>query len=108
VRIVAGTDQAVPGYSLHRELELYREAGFTPMEAIQAATSVPARVMGLSSEVGTIEAGKRADLLIVDGNPLQHFEDLRRVWLVVAGGKRYAPAPLWRSVGFAAGGEQSE
>jgi len=100
VPIVAGTDQAVPGYSLHRELELYRDAGFTPMEAIQAATSVPARVMGLAREVGTVTRGKRADLLVVEGNPLERFEDLRRVWLVVSGGRRYEPAPLWRSVGF--------
>ncbi|MDE1177045.1 MAG: amidohydrolase family protein [Edaphobacter sp.] len=50
--IVAGTDQNIPGYSLHRELELYIEAGFTPMEALQAATSVPARVMGLDKSGG--------------------------------------------------------
>ena len=100
IPIVAGTDQAVPGYSLHRELELYLRAGFTPMEAIQAGTSVPAAAMGLSAQVGTVQPGKRADLLVVDGNPLERFGDLRRVWLVVAGGKRYEPGPLWRSVGF--------
>ena len=50
IPIVAGTDQTVPGYSLHREIELYVQAGFTPMEAIQAATIVPARVMGLDRE----------------------------------------------------------
>jgi imidazolonepropionase-like amidohydrolase len=100
VTVVAGTDQAVPGHSLHRELELYVRAGFTPMEAIQSATVVPARVMHLDGEVGTIDPGKRADLLVVDGNPLKHFSDLRRVWLIVAGGRRYEPAPLWQSVGF--------
>jgi imidazolonepropionase-like amidohydrolase len=100
VTVVAGTDQSVPGHSLHRELELYVQAGFTPMEAIQSATVVPARVMHLDGETGTIAAGKRADLLVVDGNPLERFSDLRRVWLVVAGGRRFEPAPLWRSVGF--------
>ena len=100
VTVVAGTDQTVPGHSLHRELELYVQAGFTPMEAIQAATVVPARVMRLDGETGTIAAGKRADLLVVDGNPLERFSDLRRVWLVVAAGRRYEPAPLWRSAGF--------
>jgi imidazolonepropionase-like amidohydrolase len=100
VPIVAGTDQTVPGYSLHRELELYVASGFTPMEAIQAATIVPARVMHLDGEVGTIAPGKRADLLVVDGNPLRRISDLRRVRLVVANGRRYDPAPLWRSVGF--------
>ncbi len=100
VTIVAGTDQAVPGHSIHRELELYVEAGFTPMEAIQAATSVPARVMGLSADVGTIEAGKRADLILVTGNPLLRIADTRNIRLVVANGRRFDPAPLWRSVGF--------
>ena len=98
--IVAGTDQAVPGYSLHRELELYVQAGFTPMEAIQAATLVPARAMGVQDSVGTVTAGKRADILVVDGNPLEDFSALRNVWLVVAGGRRYQPAPMWESVGF--------
>ena len=100
VPIVAGTDQAVPGYSLHRELELYVKAGFTPMEAIQAATLVPARAMGVQDSMGTVTAGKRADILVVDGNPLEDFSTLRNVWLVVAGGRRYQPAPMWESVGF--------
>jgi imidazolonepropionase-like amidohydrolase len=100
IPIVAGTDQTVPGYSLHRELELYVRAGFTPMEAIQAATLVPARVMHLEREVGTVTAGKRADLLVVDGNPLHRISDLRNVRLVIARGRRYTPAPLWQSVGF--------
>ncbi|HEU5358645.1 MAG TPA: amidohydrolase family protein [Gemmatimonadales bacterium] len=100
VPIVAGTDQTIPGYSLHRELELYVQAGFTPMEAIQAATIVPARVMGVAKDVGTVTVGKRADLLLVAGDPLQDFSALRRVRLVVQGGRRYEPAPLWRSVDF--------
>lgn len=100
VPIVAGTDQAIPGYSLHREIELYVKAGFTPLEALQASTLVPARVMGLDREVGTVTTGKRADLLIVDGDPLQDVTNLRRIDLVVTNGRRYIPAPLWRSVGF--------
>ena len=100
IPIVAGTDQTVPGYSLHRELELYVQAGFTPMEAIQAATLVPARVMHLEREVGTVTAGKRADLLVVDGDPLHRISDLRNVRLVIAKGRPYSPAPLWQSVGF--------
>jgi imidazolonepropionase-like amidohydrolase len=101
VPIVAGTDQAVPGYSLHREMELYVKAGFTPMEAIQAATLVPARAMGVENDVGTVTSGKRADLLVVEGNPLEDITALRNVRLVVAGGRRYRPGPLWESVGFA-------
>ena len=100
ITIVAGTDQVVPGYSLHRELELYVRAGFTPLEAIQAATIVPATVMKLDKEVGTVAVGKRADLILVDGDPLTDFSALRRVSLVVSKGTRYQPGPLWESVGF--------
>jgi imidazolonepropionase-like amidohydrolase len=100
VAIVAGTDQAVPGHSLHRELELYVQAGFTPLEALQAATLVPARAMKKDKELGTIEVGKRADFLLVDGDPLTDIRLLRRIRVVVAGGKAYDPAKLWRSVGF--------
>ncbi len=61
VTLVAGTDKAIPGHSLHRELELYVEAGLTPMEVIQLATLGAARVMGRDGQVGSVEAGKRAD-----------------------------------------------
>jgi imidazolonepropionase-like amidohydrolase len=100
VRIVAGTDQTVPGYSLYRELELYVDAGFTPMEALQAATIVPARAMNVVRDSGSIEAGKRADLDILDANPLENIHNLRGVRSVVANGVLYESAPLWQSVGF--------
>ena len=100
VPIVAGTDQAVPGFSLDREMELYVQAGFTPMEAIQAATLVPARAMGMDKDSGTIEVGKRADVILVDGNPLEHISDIRKVSAVFAAGKMYQPATLWTAVGF--------
>jgi imidazolonepropionase-like amidohydrolase len=100
VRIVAGTDQTVPGYSLYRELELYVEAGFTPMEALQAATIVPARAMKVDSDSGSIEVGKRADLDILDSNPLENIHNIRSVRSVVANGVLYDSAPLWQSVGF--------
>ena len=101
VRVVAGTDISVPGHSLHRELELYVEAGFTPMAAIQAATVVPARVMGLGKEVGTLEKGKRADLVVVAGDPLADIRDIRKVALVVARGEVLDPPTLWRLAEFA-------
>ena len=100
VPIVAGTDQTVPGHSLHREIELYVQAGFTPMEAIQAATLVPARVMGLDKEVGTIEEGKRADLIILNGNPLEDIHNTRNVDYVITNGVMYNCTELWKSVGF--------
>jgi imidazolonepropionase-like amidohydrolase len=100
VPVVAGTDQTVPGHSLHREIELYVQAGFTPMEAIQAATIVPARAMGLDKELGTVEPGKRADLIIVNGNPLESIKNIRKVEFVITNGTMYNCAELWRSVGF--------
>ncbi len=98
--VVAGTDQNIPGHSLHRELELYVEAGFTPMEALQAATSVPARVMRLDKTVGTIERGKQADLVLLEADPLADIHNTRRIVKTIAAGAVYDPGPLWESVDF--------
>jgi imidazolonepropionase-like amidohydrolase len=100
IPIIAGTDVSVPAHSLHRELELYVKAGLTPLEAIQAATITPARVMKLENEVGTIEAGKRADILILDANPLDNISNIRRVRFVVTQGRLFESAKLWETVGF--------
>ena len=100
IPIVAGTDQTVPGYSLHREIELYAQAGFTPMEAIEAATIVPARAMGVDKDSGTIEKGKRGDLILIDGNPLEDIHNTRNVEYVITNGTMYHTAELWKSVGF--------
>ena len=100
VPIVAGTDQTVPGYSLHREIELYVEAGFTPMEAIQAATIVSARAMGFDKESGTVEKGKRGDLILINGNPLDYIRATRNLEYVITNGTMYHTAELWQSVGF--------
>jgi len=100
VPIVAGTDMLVPGHNLHRELELFVKAGLTPMEAIQTATVVPARVMKLDKEVGTIETGKRTDLIVTEGNPLENISNIRNVKYVVKNGEIYETASLWRAVSF--------
>ena len=100
VPIVPGSDTGLVAFGLHRELEIYVEAGMTPLEAIQAATIVSARAMGLDKDSGTVEAGKRADLILVDGDPLKDIRNLRRVTRVIADGRVYDAAALWRSVGF--------
>src|SRR5580692_4777028 len=100
VTIVPGSDTGLVGYGLLRELELYVQAGMTPLEAIQCATIVSARAMNLDRDSGTVEAGKRADLILVDGDPLANISDLRKVTYVVANGRLYDSAKLWQSVGF--------
>jgi imidazolonepropionase-like amidohydrolase len=100
IPIVAGTDQAIPGYSLHRELELYVEAGFTPLEALQAATILAARAVGVEKESGSLEVGKRGDVLLLNADPLADIHNTRAVWRTVSHGAVYDPAPLWQSVGF--------
>jgi imidazolonepropionase-like amidohydrolase len=100
VPVVAGTDEGVPGHSVHREIELYVEAGFTPLEALQAATIVPARAMKLDAELGTIEKGKRADLAILDANPLESIRNVRTVRWTISDGRMYESAALWKSVRF--------
>lgn len=100
VLVVAGTDKGVPGFSLQREIELYVDGGMTPLQAIQAATVVPARAMKLDRELGTIEVGKRADLVILDGNPLEQIGAIRSAVMVVSNGRLYRCADLWKAAGF--------
>jgi imidazolonepropionase-like amidohydrolase len=100
IPIVAGTDKGVPGVSLAREVELYVEAGFSPMDAIRAATAIPAQVMGLASESGTLVPGLRADLIVVDGDPLGRISNITNVVYVCAAGTLYEAAQLWPAGGF--------
>jgi len=98
--IVAGTDNAVLGHSLHREIELYVQAGVTPIEAIQAATIVAARAMKMEKEAGTIQVGERADMIVVNRNPLESISNIRKIESVVAAGRVFDCSALWQSVGF--------
>jgi imidazolonepropionase-like amidohydrolase len=100
VPIVAGSDTGLIGYGLDRELELYVQAGMTPMEAIQTATIISARVMKLDKDTGSIEPGKRADLLLLDGNPLQDIKNLRKATKVITDGRMFDSRELGQSVGF--------
>jgi imidazolonepropionase-like amidohydrolase len=101
VPIVAGSDTGLLGYGLDRELELYVQAGLPPMAAIQTATLGAARAMKLDHDSGSVEVGKRADLVLVEGDPLANISDLRRVTKVVRDGLLFDSAALGRTVGFA-------
>lgn len=91
VSILAGTDDGnpfcYPGFSLHDELVLLVEAGLTPMQALQTATLHPAKFLGRSGELGTIEKGKLADLVLLDANPLVDIRNTRKVNSVVVNGR---------------------
>ena len=88
VRVAAGSDAGVTVHGNNaRELELYVENGLTPEEAIIAATIHAAELVGMQDELGTIETGKIADLIAVEGNPLENISALMNVAVVVQGGK---------------------
>jgi imidazolonepropionase-like amidohydrolase len=87
--LINGTDSpgaALPGWSLHQEMELFVEAGLTPMEALLATTLNNAKVLGKEDELGTIEAGKYADLIILDADPLLDISNTQEIHLVIKGG----------------------
>jgi imidazolonepropionase-like amidohydrolase len=100
IPMVAGTDQGLPGFSLWRELELYVHAGLSPLEALRTATVVPAHFMQVDHDFGSIEPGKQADLILVDGNPLMDISNIRKVSLVIKTGTIYKPTELHQLVGF--------
>jgi Amidohydrolase family len=107
ITLLAGSDIGapllIPGFSLHDELQLLVErAGLTPLQALQAATISPARVMHLTDSIGTVEAGKLADLVLLDANPLETISNTRRISAVVANGRYFTRAELDRMLAQAA------
>jgi imidazolonepropionase-like amidohydrolase len=92
VPFLAGTDSpnpfVFPGFSLHDELALLvGEGGFTPLEALQAATRDPARYLGREKDLGTVESGKLADLVLLDADPLADIHNTTKIAAVVANGQ---------------------
>jgi hypothetical protein len=98
VPIVAGTDD-LAGFTLHRELEFYVEAGLTPAQALQVATHNGAKYTRTSNERGSIELGKLADLVLVDGDPTRNISDIRKVALVLTRGRVISPSAVYRELG---------
>lgn len=91
VKMLAATDALIlyvfPGFSLHDELELFVKAGLSPMEALQTATRNPAVYLGLNDIVGTAEPGKKADLVLLEANPLEDISNTRRINAVIVNGR---------------------
>jgi Amidohydrolase family len=87
VKLLAGTDTGngypVAGFALHDELALFVQAGLSPMEALQTATINPAKFFGRETELGTIEKGKLADLILLDANPLEDISNTKKINAVV-------------------------
>ncbi|WP_428268759.1 amidohydrolase family protein [Haliangium sp.] len=99
VRLVPGTDD-LAGYTLHRELELYVEAGIPAPQALRLATLGAAEISGRADRLGTIEPGKLADLVLVAGDPAQRIGDIRNTALTIKGGRLYPAAALYEQLGI--------
>ena len=101
--LIAGTDPTgsggvIPGYSNQRQVELLVEAGFTPTEAISVATLNGAKYLGRDSRIGTLAAGKQADLVVINGDPSKSIADIRNVETVFKKGVGFDPSKLIESV----------
>lgn len=99
IPFLAGTDTPpgvyiFPGFSLHEELQRFVAAGFTPLEALRTATLNPAKFLGRENELGTIENGKVADLVLLDANPLDDIRNTQKIAGVVANGRYFSRADL--------------
>ncbi len=98
VKILAGTDTPVPycfpGSGIHDELELFVKAGLTPAEALQTATRNPAEYLDRLKDLGTVERGKLADMVLLDANPLDDIKNVRKTHAVVLGGRMFEKAAL--------------
>ena len=101
IQFLAGVDvpnhYLYPGFSLHEELALLVEAGLTPMEALQAATINPAKFLGITDSLGTIEKGKIADLVLLDANPLTDIHNTQMINAVFVNGK-YLPKEILKQM----------
>ncbi len=99
IPLVAGTD-AMPGFTLHRELELYRRAGISNADVLRIATLNSAYIAGVAAESGSISVGKNADFVLLAGNPLDDISALRLPLAVFMGDRWYDTAQLYEAVGI--------
>jgi imidazolonepropionase-like amidohydrolase len=98
ISIVPGTD-SLPGFSLHRELELYAQAGIPAPEILRIATILSAKVLKQDSDLGSIHPGKLADLVLIEGDPANNISNIRNVRMVIKDGILLDPKDLYSAVG---------
>ena len=91
---------AFSGFALHRELELYALAGIPNTDVLRIATLVPAQLLNREKDLGTIEPGKFADFILIDGDPTQNISDVRKVVTVVKDGKVYDSKAVYAELGI--------
>ena len=99
VKVVPGTD-GLPGFLYHRELELYVKAGIPAADVLQLATIRSAEITGMSGTLGAIEVGKSADLILVDGNPIEDISDIRKVEWTMKDGYLFYAKDLYQTQGI--------
>ena len=100
ITIIPGTD-ALAGYTLHHELEVYVRAGIPAPEVLRMATLTSAEVMGMTKDHGVLAAGKLADMILIDGDPAKTIRDIRNITTVIKGGRIYDPAAIEKALGIA-------
>ncbi|MDO6565915.1 amidohydrolase family protein [Alteromonas sp. 1_MG-2023] len=99
VALGAGTD-GLPGFLLHRELELYGVAGISNEDVLKMATIRAAEITKQADKLGSIEVGKNADVILIDGDPLENLSDIRNVELTFKGGYYYDVKALYAALGI--------
>jgi hypothetical protein len=99
IQLVPGSDD-MAAFTVHREIELYVEAGISTADVLKIATLDSARITGVADRKGSIEVGKDADLILVDGNPFEDISAIRRAALVMKGDTLYRPEDLYRAIGI--------
>lgn len=98
-KLEVGTDASggleIPGLNVLQEMQLLVDAGLTPIQALQSATSIPAESIGVSDQVGTVQPGRFADLVILDANPLENIGNIQKISMVFQSGERIEPGYHW-------------
>ena len=99
IKILPGTD-GLPGFLFHRELELYERSGIPASEVLKMATIRAAEITGVSELFGSIEVGKQADLILIDGNPLENISEIRKIEWTMKASNLFYTKELYASMGI--------